>query len=775
MKKWKISSLKIENFKPFENTSIDFRTASMITLDGPNGFGKTSIFDALELLFTGVIQRIINTNEATVAKRSRKKQFEENIYWNRKKEGDIAIRAELINQDSGESIFLARVASVADLLIPDNNAPDNFSIFKLYEIDSIDSNTFGEDLDSKALEDILGENFLKNFSLLNYLEQGQNRYLYSTDATERKRGIEHLINTDKLTGQISYCAELEKILTLSYTGKEHTDLQAELLEKVKQLSGQFQDTENTVNFKRLSTALPSPSWDVEQPLSAANDIDIETLIHELRDIFKVYQNFDEVLIREANSRIDEFLKREADIKLALQLGAEIAGYEELKVKDSSVIGLDHDILIFKKPASEIKETDLESLKNSVDVVGIKGFIEARDLIQADSTEKNTKLVTLLNAHAELLQRHQECDDLEMSDCPFCGLSWETYSALEEAAKNNAERIRAEIDVSAKKLEETIKSLQDSLSFQIAALTQQRDLVSKDFDSGLFKALTAVQAKFSIISEVVLQLVGYGVSQELKFTADEATLLLRYNETKDIIAAVKKPESEVLPLGWSSILKMAFLNTSDITSLSVSDFENKESYLRIAHSKFKSEEYKSKMAELDKLSAKIAAGKKIKANIVKLRGELDKTAKQYAKKTIADIELLFHIYSGRLIQNYQRGLGLFIMSGKGDILKFNTAEKSDHDAILSMSSGQIASLGLAFFLTLNRVYALNPFILIDDPVQSMDEINIASLSDLLRVELSDRQILLSNHEMEVSTYMRYKFKRAGLSQASVSMLPQNLSA
>lgn len=154
--------------------------------------------------------------------------------------------------------------------------------------------------------------------------------------------------------------------------------------------------------------------------------------------------------------------------------------------------------------------------------------------------------------------------------------------------------------------------------------------------------------------------------------------------------------------------------------------------------------------------------------------MDCTAKQYAKKTIGDIELLFHIYSGRLIQNYQRGLGLFIVSGKGDILKFNTALKSDHDAILSMSSGQIASLGLAFFLTLNRVYALNPFILIDDPVQSMDEINIASLSDLLRVELSDRQILLSNHEMEVSTYMRYKFKRAGLSQASVSMLPRNIT-
>ncbi|XCN87691.1 hypothetical protein AAC723_27775 (plasmid) [Klebsiella pneumoniae] len=90
---------------------------------------------------------------------------------------------------------------------------------------------------------------------------------------------------------------------------------------------------------------------------------------------------------------------------------------------------------------------------------------------------------------------------------------------------------------------------------------------------------------------------------------------------------------MLPLDWSSSLEMAFLNASDITSLSVSDFENKESYLRAAHSKFKSEEYKSKVAELDKLSSGIEAGKKIKAKIVNLRRQLDDTAKQYAKRLL----------------------------------------------------------------------------------------------------------------------------------------------
>jgi exonuclease SbcC len=59
MKQWKIARIKINNFKPFEDALFDLDSSSLITLDGPNGFGKTSIFDAVELLFTGFIQRVI--------------------------------------------------------------------------------------------------------------------------------------------------------------------------------------------------------------------------------------------------------------------------------------------------------------------------------------------------------------------------------------------------------------------------------------------------------------------------------------------------------------------------------------------------------------------------------------------------------------------------------------------------------------------------------------------------------------------------------------------
>jgi len=141
MKKWKISRLKIDNFKPFEDILLDFRKAAMITLDGPNGFGKTSIFDALELLFTGSISRITKINEATTPKNFKQKQFVENIYWNRSQIGDIAIKAELSDTSTGETIVLARIAETADLKNPANNSPGDFSIFKLYKLDTLTSDS----------------------------------------------------------------------------------------------------------------------------------------------------------------------------------------------------------------------------------------------------------------------------------------------------------------------------------------------------------------------------------------------------------------------------------------------------------------------------------------------------------------------------------------------------------------------------------------------------------------------------------------------------------
>ena len=58
-----IKRLYIENYKLFSQKEIDFSGALLSVFDGPNGYGKTSIFDAIELLITGKISRVKSVNQ----------------------------------------------------------------------------------------------------------------------------------------------------------------------------------------------------------------------------------------------------------------------------------------------------------------------------------------------------------------------------------------------------------------------------------------------------------------------------------------------------------------------------------------------------------------------------------------------------------------------------------------------------------------------------------------------------------------------------------------
>jgi len=51
-----------------------------------------------------------------------------------------------------------------------------------------------------------------------------------------------------------------------------------------------------------------------------------------------------------------------------------------------------------------------------------------------------------------------------------------------------------------------------------------------------------------------------------------------------------------------------------------------------------------------------------------------------------------------------------------------------------------------------------FILIDDPIQTLDDLKELALVNLLRYQFPNKQIILSTHEQEFSSFVRYKFWR-----------------
>ena len=163
-------------------------------------------------------------------------------------------------------------------------------------------------------------------------------------------------------------------------------------------------------------------------------------------------------------------------------------------------------------------------------------------------------------------------------------------------------------------------------------------------------------------------------------------------------------------------------------------------------------------------------------ISNLLKNLKSSINRYQKLLIKDIEIPFYIYSGKVLQAHQSGIGngVFIKDKTGgDELKnirFVSNWESDHDVINTMSSGQIAAVVITLYLALNKVYSKGfGTLLIDDPVQTMDEINMISLVELLRNEFSDRQIILSTHEDHVSRYFIYKFLKYRRNVKQVKLL------
>lgn len=768
MNNWKISKLRIQGFKAFTSVEFDFEAASLITLEGPNGYGKTTVYDAVELLFTGGISRISSMFSAVMS--AKQKNYRDNLYWNTKEsQAPLCIKAEL-KDDAGNVLVFARMATIADLTHQANNRADKFDIFKLYKLASYDDENFGQPLASQHLDEYFGRNFCKNYPMLNYLQQGQNAFVFATTISERKAALENLLETTAIREQIDLCAKVERRLSQLNSEAEQSKI-SELKLTVENLKKISNSGEDTKKFVKVSTQEPVPEWDSPEPFPLLDEDRYSRLTSQIELLCKLSKVKEEIAVRRRNLEIEQYISDKGSVfSLAIAIGKHIHRFEDLHSQKARIDGLSKALVIMSAGANSIKYdqlTPIEELGFAIDP-SISSRIVARDDVAKHLNSKSIQLVDLQRVREDLFTKHEHSNGADAAWCPLCGQSWQDAVNLKKAFDHTTQVLSSEQEQLAQQLSQIIATIEAVIGPVKLLLEQEKISLESGFEKHLYDELARNRQSFDTLRRFNERLRVQNVDYESDYTAAEPERAIRKESLVLKIRALKSKEGDPPPAGWESALQQAFASYADFEQLESAHFEQKKLYIELCYRERQDKVLQETIADLENRQRKLQAVTRAKVRIAALKGVLTKAEKDYSSRTIGDIELVFHIYSGRLIQNYQRGLGLFIEQGDGNKVQFSTAERSEHDATLSMSSGQLCALSLAFFLSLNRVYSKTPFVLIDDPAQSLDEINIASLTDLLRCELSDRQLIMSTHEDEIASYMRYRFLRAGLSQKPFNM-------
>ncbi|KPB75023.1 recombinase RecF [Pseudomonas syringae pv. tomato] len=767
---WQISKIEVSSFKAFKHIYLDLGESSLLTLDGPNGYGKTSIFDAIELLLTGQINRIQNLFSTLLTKN--KRDYADNLFWNnRSGENDLCIKIEFINDD--RKLALARHCPTAIFKKPANNRADKYENFKLYELPEFETSDFTKinQRDNNFLDEVFGKNFRENFSFLNYLEQGQNRLLH-TRVDERKDKLGNLFNISDIEAEIESCNTIYNKLTKHINDPERKAKFESLTEEIATLRDTLHPEAGMVEYKKLSTTDVQPGWDNQILFSMYSAVDHAACQESVSKIIALLPLKATIKTRVHNETIDADIDRnEESLKSLAQFGKDFGKLDRLETIKKEIDELERSAGIIKRGATAIKLEEARSLPNWTDerLEWFELQIESRNSLREKNSANANVVAELERLKRQLIEEHKKSypdDQL----CPLCGADWEDHKSMVDAIEARTKQISDTLGQDGKDLVNLIAAMDAVLKLIDTHLQDNLKLLTPTFEPKLYAALTSIKLRLPAMTQLLEKLQGENIKLTDSFTEFYDVVDERFEKLKEVLRNKKQVETDALalPEDWRETTNSTFKDLQDFYIITAEDLRNKEQYISIKANEAQNSRLQTCITDLKLIENETLAAQKAQSKIEKLRSTLKKTEQNYTDQTISAIELIFHIYSGRLIQNYQRGLGLFIESREGTQLRFLTAEKSEHDAVMSMSSGQVSALSLAFFLSLNKVYARVPLILIDDPSQSLDEVNVASLTDLLRCELKHCQLVVSSHEDDISAYMRYRFDRAGLTTSSLNM-------
>jgi DNA repair exonuclease SbcCD ATPase subunit len=737
-----------------------------VIFDGPNGFGKTTIYDAVELVFTGEIRRYKDLKEKLIDGRQ---TFEENPFYHENVTGkDIVITIEFIKNDI--NYVLERVA-VADEI----NGFIDFSIYKLFTKTEFKSDErVLVNNENAFLTELFGKNYNSNFQFLNYIEQEECLFLLKHSDKNRKTYIGHLFDLKEFEAKIEKIEEIKRKVDM-LCGKtqkdELTSLNSEITSLKESASAGIIVTENIRLFENKDF-----EWDkVDLDINAINYQEIAGADGVLERLKKIFERKESVKQYQINSAANYLLENEVLVTRFFRFYSFLARKDEfrsLKIENESLQNL----------ISQLNNLTSANLDRTIELNAytfipseIKdSFIKAKEELQSNLQELSgldtvySDISASRNLLKEKLNLLKEAGNAS-GECILCGYDWGTIDELLNQLQLKSQKIKDINSDKSNRFNESFSSFKAGIVQDLIIFTTGR-VTELVYDASFVDELLIIESnQFNdIIKAFDFLKVDYSkfLESNVQTISDADDSLGRFRT--QISSLKKNIDEQVIESYFRDYLRLYFDNDTDkIEQLSLQKIEQKKKYLNYLWSISQNQLLQDKTLLLNNKTTTYDGAKLISAKLSALKNIYKGSLTKYQKIIIQDIEVIFHIYSGRIMQSFQGGTGLFIFSEKEGI-RFQSNPIKTYDAVFSMSSGQLSALIISFTLALHKKYSQNKIILIDDPVQTMDELNLYGFIDLLRNEFCNNQIIMSTHEDMMSAFMRYKFKNYNLSEKRINL-------
>jgi exonuclease SbcC len=775
-----INKISFTNFKLFgpEKFTVSFQIGGLTLMDGPNGYGKTSIFDAIELALTGTIKRFISTDG---------RQTPADIVVAFDSSADVVVDI-ILSDDGGSNRAIRR-----RLKSPLPSGATKISKFhEIWDAYVWDGKTWVMSTSEGVCDLLKNTTLARDFHLFHYIQQEETAgFLKSNSETERASKISELFGDTK---------EAEKKLEqLRASEKKITALKNKHLLNAATLKKSY-SVESTLEVNRVSEEshfylLPwlyevgrSPEWD-GQAFADLNQVKYNSFMEELSCISAFIMHRNEY----STSRRYLRASNETDLLLAYVRFHRSFDYFEALSKTQVDDVLLREALRVLSLADLQKIGSIRSLDRVSELVGYGGYTSF-NLVYNKLMEFERAHKGLQGFYVQAIKYHDSLSDTLASipaedNCLFCGHHYPDHDGLLGAVSVHGEVLRGLLNSQEKAVvdfrDDFKTNYLEPLKVAIGIYLENNRSPSKEEVEGLRSALGVrervdklhewlgrqnIQADDIVVKilpsdKSLEECVGYAnmLAQRIRERApvlSESYQEANYNKVFDRVFRdyFSSSNGNVVNFDLGGVVsKQAYITSSYYTSLrdvisAIADHELKASQLKLIASK-------------------------ILLVIEKVRSQI----RTYQKTLICEIEIPFYLYSGKILQSHQSGLGqgVFLKDPTGGEelknVRLVSNWNSDHDVLNTMSSGQISAVVISLTLALNKIYSRNfSPILIDDPVQTMDDINMSSLVELMRNEFGDKQIILSTHEDKVSKYLVYKYLKYSKAVRKINLMAREES-